>query len=634
MGRTKNILRISDGATSSTLTTPQLEQAGGLAVRTATTASEARRIGGTESVDGIVCDATVGSTQGLTLLSEFRAHDPHLPFVLVVDPDSESTVNDALEAGVSDCVVTPVTDTDATLVVRRLLNAVDAAAQRRAGDVTDRQPTGSLPASEANYRSLMEDVLSVSYVGTLVLDAAFRVVWINDSIETYFGVDRGIIGTNKRELIDTEIKRIFEEPEAFAERVGATYDDNSYIEQFECHVLPGEGREDRWLEHWSYPISRGPYAGGRIEHYVDITARKRRERELEAERKLLDSLFETSPVGIVLLDSAGRIIRANSHAEVVLGRPQAAIVDRSYDDPAWEIHDEDGDPIPREELPFARVRRTGEPVFDSEHGITLSDGAQRWLSINASPLLAADGTVDRVICGIDDTTAIRNSGRALAEHNERLAEFASVVSHDLRNPLNVLAGSIELAEETGETVHFERAARAIERMNQLISDLLSLARAGEGIDRTEAVDVGRLVVECWQNLAVDEAILQVETEQILAADRSRLTQLFENLFRNAVEHGGPTVTITVGELVDGFFVADDGPGIPERHRDRVFERGYSSTPGGTGLGLYIVDRIAEAHGWTVTLADTESGTRIELTGVEQSASESPFGDDRKRPSRK
>jgi PAS domain S-box-containing protein len=587
----------------------------GLSVRTVATASEAMEVVVTAPVDCVVCDAGLGASTGLDLLAELRDSDPSLPFVLVVGADSETTVDEALAVGVNDIVDS---ETDPALVATRIRNAVAGASASRF-DPARQDST----ATDANYRSLVEDVLNISSVGTFVLDADFSVVWLNDSIESYFGVDRAaIIGQNKRELITDEIKHRFDEPEEFARQVLATYDDNSYVEQFECHVRSTAACEDRWLEHRSYPITTGPYEGGRIEHYVDITPRKHREQELEAERQLLDRLFETSPVGIALLDTDGQIIRANKHGELVLDLSRSNIGDRRYDDPDWQIRDENDEPIASNLLPFARVLQTGEPVVDYEHSIRLSDGTTRWLSISASPLTTPDGAVERVVCAIVDMTDIRESERELERHNERLVEFADIVSHDLRNPLNVISGSLELAEETGEKAHFERSRRAIVRMEQLIDDLLSLAKTGEEIDHTETVDVGRLAVECWQYLSTEEATLQVETEQLVTADRNRLTQLLENLFRNAVEHGGSTVTITVGALADGFFVADDGPGIDPADRDRIFERGYSSTRGGTGLGLSIVEQIAEAHGWEIELADSETGgLRIELTRVKLVATE-------------
>jgi PAS domain S-box-containing protein len=620
MSRDLRILRVAADIPSSTHSANQLGLADDeFTVLTAATASDGRKIVDTTPVDCVVCDANLDATTGLDLLVQLREADPDLPFILVLTADAQITVDEALAAGVTDCVLAS-TDHPSwpLLVANRIRNAIGQSHQSVADTSQDQTQRQDLTASEAKYRSLIEDVLNVSYVGTFVLDADFSVVWINDSIETYFGVDRDeIVGADKRSLIVNDISDLFADPTEFSEKVLATYDNNSYIEQFECYVNPTVDHEGRWLEHRSYPITKGPYEGGRIEHYVDITARKHREQDLETERQLLDRLFETSPVGIALLDGDGQLIRANKYAKTVLDLSRSTLLGRSYDDPEWTIHDKDGEPIPSDELPFARVKQTGEPVFGYEHGITLADGTTRWLSINAAPLTTDDGIVDRVISAVVDMTAIRDSEQELAQQNERLTEFASIVSHDLRNPLNVLAGSLELAHETGETVHFERSQRAIDRMGQLIDDLLSLARTGEAIDRTEAVDIGALTAECWQHLSADKATLQIETDQVVTADRSRLTQLFENLFGNAVEHGGATVTITVGELADGFFVDDDGVGIPAADREQIFERGYSTNREGTGLGLSIVAQIAEAHGWEISLADSESGgVRIEVTGVE------------------
>jgi signal transduction histidine kinase len=206
----------------------------------------------------------------------------------------------------------------------------------------------------------------------------------------------------------------------------------------------------------------------------------------------------------------------------------------------------------------------------------------------------------------------------LREKNERLERFVSIVSHDLRNPLAVADGSLELAARTGENEHFERARRALERMERLVDDLLSLARAGEAIEEPTPVALAPLVRRTWDGCATPGASLSlaVEADRVLLADESRLRQLVENLVRNAVEHGGEGATVRVGSLPDGFFVADDGPGVPEAERERVFEHGYS-TDDGTGLGLAIVAEVAEAHGWDVRVCEgTAGGARFEVSGVE------------------
>jgi PAS domain S-box-containing protein len=141
-------------------------------------------------------------------------------------------------------------------------------------------------------------------------------VWVNQATEQYFGLDREeIIGRDKRRLIREQIAEIFAEPDRFADRVIATYDDNTYTEEFECHVLGGDGREERWLEHWSQPIESGLYAGGRIEHYTDITDRVTRERELSRFRRAV----EASGHAIYMTDAGGQITYVNPAFEAIMG---------------------------------------------------------------------------------------------------------------------------------------------------------------------------------------------------------------------------------------------------------------------------------------------------------------------------
>jgi PAS domain S-box-containing protein len=209
------------------------------------------------------------------------------------------------------------------------------------------------------------------------------------------------------------------------------------------------------------------------------------------------------------------------------------------------------------------------------------------------------------------------SERELRERNERLDEFARVVSHDLRNPLNVAEGRLELAREECDSDHLDDVARAHDRMADLIGDLLSLAREeGASID-IEPVDLGAVARSCWRNVDTADATLVVDADRRIRADEGRLRQLLENLVHNAVEHGAPDVTVTVGELDGGFSVADDGPGVPTDERDDVFGMGYSTSDDGTGFGLAIVKRIAESHGWSVAVADgADGGARFEITGVD------------------
>ena len=206
--------------------------------------------------------------------------------------------------------------------------------------------------------------------------------------------------------------------------------------------------------------------------------------------------------------------------------------------------------------------------------------------------------------------------RELERQNERLDEFASVVAHDLRNPLNVAQGMLSVARPDPEREQLDDLDAALDRMGSIIDDVLTMVRCGYDIESTEVLEFGDIATTCWDTVATDGASIRVESDGRFVADPSRVRNLFENLFRNAVEHGGEGVTVTVGLSEDGFYVADDGPGIPPAERDRVLEPGWTSNEDGTGLGLNIVREIAQAHDWDVAVTESASGgARFEFTGV-------------------
>jgi signal transduction histidine kinase len=207
--------------------------------------------------------------------------------------------------------------------------------------------------------------------------------------------------------------------------------------------------------------------------------------------------------------------------------------------------------------------------------------------------------------------------RELERQNERLEELAGIVSHDLRNPLRVADGRVALLRDERESDHLDDVARALDRMDALIEDVLTLARGGERIEAADTVELASVAESGWRTVNTDRAALETDADLRIEADRSRLRQLFENLYRNAVEHGGDGVTVSVGAIDNGFYVADTGSGIPKADREEIFEMGYSTDEAGTGLGLGIVEQVADAHGWDLAVTESaQGGARFEITGVE------------------
>ncbi|USZ72099.1 hybrid sensor histidine kinase/response regulator [Natronosalvus halobius] len=200
--------------------------------------------------------------------------------------------------------------------------------------------------------------------------------------------------------------------------------------------------------------------------------------------------------------------------------------------------------------------------------------------------------------------------RELERQNERLEEFAGTVSHDLRNPLTLATGHVDILatereEEHGD--HLSEVQWALDRMDDIIDDVLVLARSGRQLTDTESISLETVVRRAGRT--VDPA-LDIDVEGSLPAvtgEETRLLALFENLFRNALEHVGSDVSLTVGSFDDGFYVADDGPGIPPDEREAVLESGYTTHPEGTGFGLAIVTEVVDAHGWEIAVTESKAG---------------------------
>lgn len=209
---------------------------------------------------------------------------------------------------------------------------------------------------------------------------------------------------------------------------------------------------------------------------------------------------------------------------------------------------------------------------------------------------------------VTDVSVYATRHRELQAENDRLDQFARTVSHDLRNPLEVACSRLEIGRETGDDVHFDKVEAAHDRITELIEDVLTLARSGNAISDTDEVDLGRLATDAWESIDNSAATLHLDDELGTATvDPERVRTVFENLFRNAITHGGSTVTVSVEDRSDGFVVADTGSGIPSDTRDSVFDAGVSTGEGSTGLGLAIVSEIATAHGWTVSATESDAG---------------------------
>lgn len=316
-----------------------------------------------------------------------------------------------------------------------------------------------------------------------------------------------------------------------------------------------------------------------------------------------DRVLESIDHGVLLFDPENRLIDANRGGRRFIGMDDA--------DP---IGLEAPDALATEpDLRDWYVETTGERTE-----LTL-DG--RHVEAVTRSLEGFDGAVGGTLLLLHDVTEQKRQQRVLEQRNEQLDQFATIVSHDLRNPLNVANGYVDLARKNEDLSALDEVDRSLDRMDAIIDGVLTLAQADEDGINPESVSLAGIARSAWGTVDTGDATLEGRPEQTVLADPDSLMRLLENLYRNAVEHGGDDVSVRVDTTPtgDGFVIADDGPGIPDDEREHVLEGGYT-TGSGTGLGLAIVEQIASAHGWEVTVTDSQSGgAAFRFTGVETAA---------------
>jgi len=363
-----------------------------------------------------------------------------------------------------------------------------------------------------------------------------------------------------------------------------------------------------------------PEFGGRV-----VTARR-----VDAEQAFPERFREFLEYGtdlVTVVDDDGRVRYESPSVEEVLGYEQGSTVGRS---PLGYVHPDDRERVTER---FYRALNDPDATPTLEYRYRTADGDWVWLE-SRTRSLPADAAVGHLLINSRDVSERKARERRLTDRNERLDRFASIVSHDLRNPLSVIRGSMEMARLKGDTEPLERGERAVDRIDQLVSELLTLARQGSGIDEPTEFALGAVAREAWDTAGSADARLVVGADARVRGDRGRLRQAFENLFRNATEHAAPDggesvrptdggedarptdgpsdarptdgdedapLTVVVTATDGGFLVADDGPGIAPAHREAVFDPGFTTREAGTGYGLDIVREVVESHGWTVGL---------------------------------
>ena len=587
-----DVLHVDDDASVLDLTEAYLErELDAVAVTSVTTPSAALEELDDDRFECIISDYDMPEMNGLALFERICETDCSTPFVLYTGKGSEEIASQALNAG-----VTGYFQKGGPEQLRRLANRVgQAVEEHRTREIADRYST----------------VIDALGYPVYVVDETGTFEFVNEPFAELAGYDVEEIVGSKPGLIKGD-----DAVHESEDRLGTILSRNGPdIQRFRVDIEPKEGDPIPCRDHMAALPYEGEEFDGSVGILRDISEDVEQREELETKTRALDE----APVGITITDPElpdNPMVYVNDRFVEMTGydRDYAVGVNCRF----LQGPDTDEAAVSTLRDAIAAEESTSVELLNYRQ-----DGTEFWNRVSIAPITDADGRVTEWVGFQEDITEFKTREAALKRQNERLDSFASIVSHDLRNPLNVAQGRVELAETTVDEdaeidEHLDATAAALDRIESIIDHTLTLAREGETVGDTEPVSLATVATDSWETVETGAATLTVETDREVSADPDRLRNLFENLARNAVEHAGPDVTIRVGDLDDGFYVADDGPGIPESVADDLFEPGQSSAEGNTGFGLAIVQEIASAHGWTVeATASDEGGARFEIRGIKR-----------------
>lgn len=343
----------------------------------------------------------------------------------------------------------------------------------------------------------------------------------------------------------------------------------------------------------------------------DLTELENMEKELEKHEEFnYQQLAEYSPLGIMNLNTEGKVIFANPTSTQLFGwiNEQITLVE------GQNIFD----------FPFISEQQNivqginellkGDPLVGVEFPITIKNQL-KFLKAYGSPRYGSDGSLAGAILMYTDITDLKITEDKLKRQKEELSDFAHQMAHDLGNSIMGILGYAEFMIKYNDYTYLEEVTKHAKKMTKILRQSLELADSGLLIDKKDEVDLNTLINEVAE-LTIPETIIFLHAKlPVVLCDKTKLIQVFENIFRNAVIHGEPKkITLKNKIAIEAerrgrvISIINDGKTIAQEHREKLFDRGFSSKEGRKGLGMYIVKRIIEAHGWTIKLASSKKTT--------------------------
>lgn len=352
----------------------------------------------------------------------------------------------------------------------------------------------------------------------------------------------------------------------------------------------------------------------RISTYVSNHRTKskliKRTDELEEERKFINQSLDSMNDIFFVIDTNGNINKVNNS-----GLKCITSISNYSEQDIGEINIRDIFPQSQTEQinkSLSSVNKGNHVRFNIEAKTNQNESLE--LEIKISPLYNDINEIIGIVGMARDVTEENEYKRKLKKKNNKLDKFAKIISHDIRNPTSIAKGNLNLhINNHGSTDELDTTLKSIHRIENILEDVLYITKSNTDELNKQNITLKSIANECWKNLNVKNSELKINTDKIISQNKKLSSRLFENLFKNSIEHSGDNVRITIGGTKNGFYVEDNGTGIPKNKRGKIFNQNYSTSETGEGLGLSIVEHVCDVHGWTISITESKTGgARFEI----------------------
>ncbi len=347
---------------------------------------------------------------------------------------------------------------------------------------------------------------------------------------------------------------------------------------------------------------------GVLSVFTDITMQKKAEMELRASEQRFRTFVNSLPQCAFETDQEGNLTYVNKFGLKIFGYSRE---DVKRGIKALDCINESDRP---RVIEFLRKSIDQVAFTDHEFMAKRKDGSIFPVLLYSTPIINKGNVVGRQGI-IFDITELKEAENRLKQQNEELSGFAHFIAHEIGNGLAKINGFTQLLESTNDLSYLKRISEQIEYQRKILKRTLALADVGIFIDKKDQIILNKIVETAAKQTIPKEILVTIRKLPKVNCDAQKMLQVFTNLFENAIIHGSPTyILVSSRKHVKNYtiLVTNDGEKIAEEVSKRIFDHGFTTKRGNMGLGLPIVKKIIESHGWKIFVDSEAKNTTFKI----------------------